>query len=70
MPNMTGDELAAALIKIRPDLPVILCTGYSNKISEDIAAEIGIRALVYKPVVKKDLAQQVRDVLDGARSRL
>ncbi|MFZ2633013.1 MAG: ATP-binding protein [Desulfosalsimonadaceae bacterium] len=66
MPNMTGDLLALELMKIRPDIPVILCTGYSNKISEDIAAEIGIRAFAFKPIVKADLAKTLRKVLDAA----
>jgi two-component system cell cycle sensor histidine kinase/response regulator CckA len=66
MPNMTGDKLAIELMKIRPDIPVILCTGYSKKISDEIAAEIGIKAFAYKPVVKVDLAKTVRKVLDGA----
>jgi two-component system cell cycle sensor histidine kinase/response regulator CckA len=67
MPNMTGDKLAVELIKIRPDIPVILCTGYSKKISDDTAPEIGIKAFVYKPVVKADLAKTVRKVLDEAK---
>ncbi len=67
MPNMTGDLLAVELMKIRPDIPVILCTGYSNKISEDIAAEIGIRAFAFKPIVKADLAKTLRKVLDAAK---
>lgn len=64
MPNMTGDKLALALMAIRPDIPVILCTGYSKKISDASVAKIGIKALVYKPVVKADLANTVRKVLD------
>jgi len=64
MPNMTGDVLAGELMKIRPDIPVVLCTGYSKKISEESAADIGIKALVYKPIVKADLAKMVREVLD------
>ncbi len=66
MPNMTGDKLAVELMKIRPDIPVVLCTGYSKKISEKNAAEIGIKAFVYKPIVKADLAKTVRKVLDEA----
>ena len=46
MPNMTGDMLAIELRKIRPDIPVILCTGYSKKISEETAPEIGINAFM------------------------
>ena len=66
MPNMAGDRLAAELMNIRPDIPVILCTGYNKNISETLAAEIGIRALVMKPLTKTVLAKTVRNVLDGA----
>jgi len=66
MPNMTGDRLAIELMKIRPDIPVILCTGYSKKISDESASEMGIKAFVYKPIVKADLAKTVRKVLDEA----
>lgn len=64
MPNITGDRLAIELMKIRPDIPVILCTGYSRKISEENAAKIGIKAFVMKPFVKIELAKTVRKVLD------
>lgn len=66
MPNMTGDRLAVELMKIRPDIPVILCTGYSKKISDETASKIGIKAFAYKPVAKADLATTVRKVLDEA----
>ena len=56
MPNLTGDKLAIELMKIRPDIPVVLCTGYSKKISDETALNIGIKAFVYKPVVKSDFA--------------
>ena len=65
MPDMTGDELTAELIRIRNDIPVILCTGYSRKISDDSIRELGVKALVYKPVVKKELAETIRKVLDA-----
>jgi signal transduction histidine kinase len=64
MPDLTGDRLAVEVMTIRPDLPVILCTGYSKKVSEETAATLGIKAFVYKPVVKADLAKTVRKVLD------
>ena len=64
MPNMTGDKLAIELMKIRPDIPVVLCTGYSKKISVETASEIGIKAFAYKPIVRADLAKTVRKVLD------
>jgi CheY-like chemotaxis protein len=69
MPHMTGEELALAILRIRPNIPVILCSGYSDKISEATAAKLGIRAFVYKPAVKADMAQRVREVLDGTRSQ-
>ena len=64
MPGMTGDQLAAEIIKIRPDMPIILCTGYSKNMSEDKARSLGIRALAMKPVVADQLANIVRNVLD------
>ncbi len=67
MPNMTGDQLAIEMMKIRKDIPVILCTGYSRKVSDHTASQVGIRALAYKPMVKADLARMVRKVLDDAR---
>ena len=53
---------------IRPDIPVILCTGYSKKISDESAADIGIKAFAFKPVIRADLAKTVRKVLDEAKS--
>ena len=64
MPNLTGDKLAVELMKIRRDIPIILCTGYSKKISDETALKIGIKAFAYKPIVKADLAKTVRKVLD------
>jgi len=69
MPNMTGDKLAREMMNIRPDFPVILCTGYSKKISEESSVELGIKAFIYKPIVKADLAKTVRKVLDEAKGR-
>ena len=64
MPHLTGDRLATEMMAIRPDLPVIIVTGYSNKISEDRAAGLGLKALAFKPIVMGDLARTVRKVLD------
>jgi PAS domain S-box-containing protein len=64
MPKMTGDHLAREIIKIRANIPIILCTGYSKKISEGKAEASGVRALVMKPVVAEQLAKIVRKVLD------
>lgn len=67
MPNLAGDKLAIELIKIRSDIPIILCTGYSKNITDEKARQIGIKALAYKPIIKSDLAKTVRRVLDGAK---
>jgi CheY-like chemotaxis protein len=64
MPNMTGVQLAKKLLEIRPDIPIIICTGFSEKISEDKAKAMGIRGYVMKPVVKSELAKKIREVLD------
>ena len=68
MPNMTGDRFSQELMKIRPDIPIILCTGYSHQISEEKAKEIGIKAFVMKPMVKRELSSIVRQVLDKEQS--
>ena len=64
MPHMTGDKLAQELMNVRPDIPVILCTGHSRVVSEDKAKAIGIKAFVMKPLVMRNLAETVRKVLD------
>lgn len=64
MPNMRGDDLERELLKIRPDIPVILCTGFSEMISEEKAKSLGIRRLVMKPIFKENIASVIREVLD------
>jgi PAS domain S-box-containing protein len=64
MPVMTGDQLAEKLMKRRTDIPVIMLTGFSKRISKKTALEIGIKAFAYKPIVKETLARVVRKVLD------
>ncbi len=68
MPNLTGDRLALELMAIRPRLPVIICTGYSEKMTEARAREMGIRAFVMKPLLLDALAETVRSVLDEAQA--
>ena len=65
MPHMTGDRLAQKLIDIKPELPVILCTGFNESITEEKALSMGIQKFVMKPVVKNDLASTIRAVLDN-----
>ncbi len=65
MPRMTGAELSRRLLSIRPDLPIIICTGFSDQIDETKARAMGIREFVLKPVLKEDLARAIRDALDA-----
>ena len=65
MPKMTGDDLARELMRIRPGIPVILCTGYSSRINPQKAMSGGIRAFLSKPVLKREMAETIRKVLDG-----
>lgn len=69
MPDLTGDILARKIIAIRPDIPIIVCTGYSERINPDIVKEIGIRELAMKPVVMKDIAQMIERVLSKSTKR-
>ncbi|MDM8525890.1 response regulator [Desulfococcaceae bacterium HSG8] len=63
MPRLMGDELARELMKIRPDIPIIICTGFSQRITEEKVKEIGIRASVMKPVHPIEMAETIRKVL-------
>jgi len=69
MPNLTGEKLARQLMRIRADIPVILCTGFSEQISEEKAKKMGISEFILKPLVMVKLAQTVREVLDSQPDR-
>ena len=64
MPNLTGDLLAKQLLQIRKDLPIILCTGFSENLGEEKSRAIGIHSIVLKPLLKVDLARSIRNALD------
>jgi PAS domain S-box-containing protein len=64
MPKMTGDQFAQALISIRPDIPVILTTGFSDRLNQKEAEQLGIKAFLMKPVEREVLLKTVRNVLD------
>lgn len=68
MPNMTGDKLAKEILSIRPDMPIILCSGFSEKIDADKAAALGIRKYIEKPLDMSDLIVTVGKLLDAGRS--
>ncbi len=64
MPGMTGDKLAQAVKVIKPDIPVILCTGFSEKINEKTASDFLVDGFLMKPIDIKKMAETVRNVLD------
>ena len=70
MPIMTGMDIAQRMLLIRPDLPVILSTGYSSIIDKDKARACGIKGFASKPLTKNDLAVLVRNVLDGKSEKI
>ena len=67
MPHLTGAELAQRLLVCRPNLPIILCTGFSEIINEEMAKALGICRLLMKPVLRDELARALRQVLDHPR---
>jgi len=70
MLNMTIDQLAWELIAIRPDISIIICTGFSERINKEKTAAIGIKGFLMKPIVKSEMAQMVRKVLDKTKGQL
>lgn len=64
MPNMTGDQLSRKVMEIKPEIPVIICTGFSERIDPKKAKTIGVKCLLMKPVIISELSQQLRSVLD------
>lgn len=66
MPKMSGDKLSTELIRIRQGIPVLLCTGYSEAMTNEKIKSLGIKGLLKKPIVIKDLAEKIREVLNNA----
>ena len=64
MPDVTGFELAKEILAIRADIPIIICTGFSDLVNADSAKAAGIRAFAMKPLTKAEIAKTVRKVLD------
>jgi len=67
MPHMTGLQLAREAISIRPGMPVIICSGFSDDIGEQNAGALGIKGFLFKPIAKSEMAQLVRKVLDAEK---
>jgi PAS domain S-box-containing protein len=63
MPGMTGDALAKELMRIRPDIPIVVCTGYSQGLDPERAKQRGIKAFVMKPILIHDIAAAIRKAL-------
>ncbi len=68
MPIMTGERLAEEMMRIEPDIPIIICTGFSERINREKAEAIGVKGLLMKPISKFDIGKMVRSVLDSAKS--
>ena len=64
MPNLTGAMLSRKILEIRRDIPIILCTGFSETIDDETAKTLGIRGFALKPVSVKDIAILIRQVID------
>jgi len=64
MPFMAGVEFAGKLLASRQDLPIIICSGYSEELNEELAKEIGVKRFAMKPVMGRELARIIREVLD------
>jgi len=67
MPAMTGAELCRELLSIRPDIPIILCTGFSDLITPEKAQAMGIGAFMGKPLARREIAGTIRRLLHVAK---
>lgn len=63
MPKLTGDRLALEFLRIRPEMPILLCTGFSERITEAAALEMGIRGFIMKPIAVAEIARKIRMAL-------
>jgi CheY-like chemotaxis protein len=64
MPHMTGDEMARRMLTIRPQIPIIVCTGYSERVTDQMIESMGLQALIMKPMVRSEIARAIRNALD------
>jgi len=65
---MTGDMLIRQIRLIRPDIPVILCTGFSEHIDDETIRQMQINALLHKPIPAEDMISTIRRVIDGEKN--
>ena len=66
MPQMSGEQVAHKLLSIRPDIPIILCTGLNQAFADEQVKEIGVQGSILKPFTESDVANTIRQVLDRA----
>jgi len=64
MPNITGDKLARELLSLRADIPIIIVTGFSEQMQEEEMKRMGIRKVILKPIITRDIARAIREILD------
>jgi len=67
MPDISGEKMANEIIQVRTNIPILLCTGHSDRKDENKAMELGIKAFVIKTIGKADPTKNVRKVLDEAK---
>ncbi|MEW6347544.1 MAG: PAS domain S-box protein [Thermodesulfobacteriota bacterium] len=65
MPSLTGLELARGIRKVRPDIPIILCTGFSELVSDAVLRDIGIQGILMKPILRNEMARAIHEALKG-----
>lgn len=68
MPNLTGIELAFSILKIRPDIPFILCTGFTSALTKEEAIQVGVDLYLEKPIKRRVLAESIRNLLDNKKT--
>lgn len=64
MPGMLGTELVGKLLQVRKDISILICTGFSERVDEKSAEDLGIKGYINKPILQEDLALTVREILD------
>jgi PAS domain S-box-containing protein len=69
MPEMTGVQLAKEILALRPEQPILICTGFSDQVNRETLGETGIRGLLTKPLTSSELAREIRRILDEALRR-
>jgi PAS domain S-box-containing protein len=67
MPEMAGLQLAKEILAVRPDMPILLCTGFSHTVNQDTAKAAGVKGFLFKPLTKREIARAIRTILDDGQ---